>query len=306
MAVWRLQTNTAGGKIADYCIKNNVAALGWSLKEICQSDREQIGKDFKTYCKYAETQYSQFVSAKTLASKKIKCDDLIWMRNKGKYYIARVSEKSEWLFNASLDATEHDASNQLTEIVWHELKNEGDESCVPGAVSTSFIKGKTVQRIHKEGINDYSQFIYNEITNSNHYKIKLEATESKFYSLLTPNDCEDLLYFWLYKKYGYICVPSSNKVSTPLYEFVLLDPLTEKHIYIQVKKGDTVIDANDYASLDGDVYLLSTSGKILHIEDYKNMFEVNPTTLYEFAMNPNSRKVLSKSIKKWIECLTNN
>lgn len=306
MAVWRLQTNTAEGKIADYCIENNVAALGWSLGKLSQAEREQIGNDFNKYSKYAEKEYAQFHSAKTLASKEIKCNDLIWMRNKGKYYIARVSEASEWVFNASTDATEHDACNQLTEIVWHELKNEGDESCVPGAVSTSFIRGKTIQKIHKDGIEDYSQFIYNEITGINYYNVRLEATESKFFSLLTPSDCEDLLYFWLYKKYGYICVPSSNKISTPLYEFVLLDPQSDKHIYIQVKKGDTKIDAKDYASLDGDVYLLSTSGEVLHSDDYTNMFVVNPTTLYEFALNPDSKKLLSKSIKKWVECLTNN
>ncbi len=302
MAVWRLQTKTGGGKIADYCIENNVAAVGWSLGDLCQSKREQIGNNYTKFCEFAG---QEFYPVRVLAND-IKCDDLIWMRNNGKYYIARVTEKSKWFFNASPDATKHDASNQLAEIYWHEMKNEGDESCVPGAVSTSFIKGKTIQKIHKDGIEEYSRFIYNEVTGTDYYSVKLKATESKFYSLLTPDDCEDLLYFWLYKEHGFICVPSSNKISTPLYECVLLDPKTEKHIYIQVKKGDTVINADDYASLDGDIYLLSTSGGIINIENYKNMFEVNPTTLYEFATDPNTKKLLSKSIKKWIECLTNN
>ena len=34
MAVWRLQVNTGGTNVADYCLKNHVAAMGWSLREL--------------------------------------------------------------------------------------------------------------------------------------------------------------------------------------------------------------------------------------------------------------------------------
>ena len=33
MQVWRLQTNTDGGNIANYCLENHVAAMGWPLDE---------------------------------------------------------------------------------------------------------------------------------------------------------------------------------------------------------------------------------------------------------------------------------
>lgn len=305
MAVWRLQTNTAAGKIADYCLSHNVAAIGWSLKDIPETERKSITK-FEEFCDYADKFYNSYDSIKRLAEQ-VKTDDLIWMRNKdGKYYIARVTEKSKWFFNASDDATHYDACNQLTEICWKEANSQNDESCVPGAVSTSFIRGATFQRINKSGIEDYSKLLYNNITKTNHYDIKLELTENNFYSLLSTDDCEDLLYFWLYKERGYICVPSSNKNSTPNYECVLINPKDGNHIYIQVKKGNIDIDADNYKDLDGEVWLLTTEGNILNLEKYENegtMHKANPTVLYDFARSEDSDNIVSKSIKMWVEFL---
>ena len=130
MAVWRLQTNTAAGKISDYCISNNVAALGWSLNGIPNAERKSI-ITFEEYCDYADKLYKSYDSIKRLAEQ-VKADDLIWIRNKeGKYYIARVTENSNWIFNTSDDAIDHDACNQLTEIYWKEVNSQSDESCVP-------------------------------------------------------------------------------------------------------------------------------------------------------------------------------
>lgn len=305
MAVWRLQTNTAAGKISDYCISNNVAALGWSLNGIPNAERKSI-ITFEEYCDYADKLYNSYDSIKRLAEQ-VKADDLIWIRNKeGKYYIARVTENSKWIFNTSDDAIDHDACNQLTEIYWKEVNSQSDESCVPGAVSTSFIMGSSFQRINKSGIEDYSKLLYNNITKINHYDIKLELTEKNFYSLLSTDDCEDLLYFWLYKEHGYICVPSSNKNSTPNYECVLINPKDGKHIYIQVKKGNINIDAENYKDLDGEVWLLTTEGNVINFEKYENdgnMHKADPTILYDFACSEDSDNIVSKSIKMWVEFL---
>lgn len=305
MAVWRLQTNTAAGKISDYCISNNVAALGWSLNGIPNAERKSI-ITFEEYCDYADKLYKSYDSIKRLAEQ-VKADDLIWIRNKeGKYYIARVTENSKWIFNTSDDAIDHDACNQLTEIYWKEVNSQSDESCVPGAVSTSFIMGSSFQRINKSGIEDYSKLLYNNITKINHYDIKLELTEKNFYSLLSTDDCEDLLYFWLYKEHGYICVPSSNKNSTPNYECVLINPKDGKHIYIQVKKGNINIDAENYKDLDGEVWLLTTEGNVINFEKYENdgnMHKADPTILYDFACSEDSDNIVSKSIKMWVEFL---
>ena len=41
MQVWRLQTRTRGGDIADICLKENVVAMGWALNE---SDEAELSK----------------------------------------------------------------------------------------------------------------------------------------------------------------------------------------------------------------------------------------------------------------------
>ena len=58
MAVWRLQVNTGGTNVADYCLRNHVAAMGWSLREI--KPRQNVLGDtytFLDYCNLARTQY---------------------------------------------------------------------------------------------------------------------------------------------------------------------------------------------------------------------------------------------------------
>lgn len=117
MAVWRLQVNTGGTNVADYCLKNHVAAMGWSLRELTQAERSGI-HTFLDYCNLARTQYKSFDSVCRMVED-VKEGDLLWMRsrNEGKYYIARVKANSTWVFRE--DAVQMDAANQLTNIDWY-------------------------------------------------------------------------------------------------------------------------------------------------------------------------------------------
>ena len=232
MAVWRLQVNTGGTNVADYCLKNHVAAMGWSLRELTQAERSGI-HIFLDYCKLARTQYKSFASVCRMVED-VKEGDLLWMRsrNEGKYYIARVKANSTWVFRE--DAVQMDAANQLTNIDWYPATDKADEESVPGAVATSFIKGSTIQRIKKNGVEEYSQMLYNRVHDSaldlfNYPDPALSLCEKHFYSLLQPEDVEDLLALWLYDKKGYVCIPSTNKIATPKYECVLVDPNDLKH-----------------------------------------------------------------------------
>ena len=85
-------------------------------------------------------------------------------RNEGKYYIARVKANSTWVFRE--DAVQMDAANQLTNIDWYPATDKADEESVPGAVATSFIMGSTIQRIKKNGVEEYSQMLYNRVHDS--------------------------------------------------------------------------------------------------------------------------------------------
>ena len=71
--------------------------------------------------------------------------------------------------------------------------------------------------------------LYNRVHDSaldlfNYPDPALSLCEKHFYSLLQPEDVEDLLALWLYDTKGYVCIPSTNKIATPKYECVLVDP----------------------------------------------------------------------------------
>lgn len=302
--IWRIQTRTSKGDIAQYCLDNNIAAVGWSLTEYPNRD-ELNHLEFNDYCEYADRFYKSYSSVVRLA-REVRENDIIWMRMGGVYYLARVKDTSGWLFNNDSVAVEKDACNQLSNIEWERI---GDESEIPGALTTAFIRGATLQRIYKPGICEYSELIYNQMhTSGFNYDRSIELTEKNFYSLISPTDCEDLLYMWLYSinNKNYVCIPSTNKIATEKYEFVLLDSQTGKHIYIQVKNGDVLLNADDYYPIvqntDNEFYLLSTRGRVINAEKYpNNIFAVDPTTLFDFACNEQNQNIIPPNIKYWIE-----
>ena len=102
----------------------------------------------------------------------------------------------------------------------------------------------------------------------------------------------------------YICVPSTNKISTPLYECVLKNPQKKENIYIQVKQGNKKIDAADYEELDGEVWLFTTTaGNIFNYKNQKNINIASPKELYEFALSEKSDNILPEGIIQWIKML---
>ena len=309
MAVWRLQVNTGGANIAEYCLANHVAAMGWSLDHLSVDERAKI-RTFDGYKNIAKGEYKNIGSVLRLVED-VKKNDLIWMRSrsKGKYYIARVKANSTWFFNE--DAVKIDAANQLTNIDWYPASEKADEESVPGAVATAFIMGSTIQRINKEGIEEYSQMLYNRIHDDplDGYRYPdpdLSLCEKHFYNLLQPEDVEDLLALWLYDTKKYVCIPSTNKIATPKYECVLIDPndLNRKHIYIQVKKGNIDLNADDYAGLNGEVYLLTTEGHVSNADKYDNVFCVDPSDIYQFAISADKAHMIPENVLYWVRFLT--
>lgn len=323
--LWRLHTKTdsiMGEKIAQYCLDNSCLAMGWSLKDehinnklykLTEKQIEEIydlRRNIQTY-----DDYKNIISEYGIYGRQVNSSvhrlysnmgngDLVWIRMKGIYYLGRISSKSQCRYIGDEDTLNLDVSNQLSNVEWF---NIGDESCVPGAISTSFIRGRALQKILKDGVLEYSQLIFNEQVKKDKYcNIRMEDDISTFYSLLSTDDCEDLLCLWLYRKYGYIVIPSTNKKSTELYECVLIDPNTGKHIYPQVKAGEVNINAKEYLELSklGEVWLFTTKGFVKGVEKSINSIHVaNPEDLFAFVGTESAKNVLPQSILKWYEIL---
>lgn len=324
--IWRLQTRTSsedGKKISGYCKKNNILAMGWTL---CDSTIDEVGcsQEEISNLKFArdniknEKDYENLFKVifyddyKKHGNKvnhnirrlqyEVKVNDFVWMRDDGVYYIGRVGEKSKWQYFYDDEASYNDAGNQRTDIEWIKI---GEEDSVPGKVCTAFIGGHTLQRINKFGVNIFSKYIYNKKTETdnkyNMENIKLDNMKNFFYSYISPTACEDLLCMWLFKKFGYISIPSTNKNATELYECVLLNPVDGKRIFIQVKCGDVKIDAKNFADLDGEVYLFSSKDNVIGLNEVgKNIKRVSSDELFEFAYNIENKNILPKNISTWV------
>lgn len=329
MTVWRLHTGTSNNTsrpVADLCLKEKILAVGWSInddhinerikrKKLTLSEADEIRKlrsSVKTISEYHDIlkkypiygyQYPDANIARL--NEDLQTDDLVWLHYNGLYYIARIPASSKCFYNNTDIALGMDAAIQRTDIDW---KLVGDEASVAGAIATSFIRGHTLQRISKDGALPFSQLIYNNVCQINYYKkVIIPNTVDVFYSMLSVDDCEDLVYSYLYSKYGYVVVPSSNKKGTQLYEYVMLDPKTGKHSYVQVKNGKVNIDAQEYVHLNGEVYLFTSKGKITNLNpSYLNIKVLDPQELFDFAKSDAAQHILSGSISSWINFIKGN
>ena len=358
--VWRLHTkpkvsvkNKLETKVANELIKRKIVAIGWTLREDIyneltatgknelEEDEKSIKDDFEKYKKIIEKNNYETIKGEKksffygkvnpnlIRLNNLKKDDLIWIRSKGKYHLGRVTEKSHYLYayrdsQKNSDILKLGINNQFTDIDWCEV---GSESDIPGRILIAFYQREALIEIDEKFVVDISQILYNK--KDNYYKIsnKLENNKTNFYSLLSPNDCEDLLYFYLYHKFKYIVIPSTNKINTQNYEFVMLNSNNrDGKIYIQVKNGEVNIEINNYKNFRGEIYLLTTrgnvlkngkiltknnidmdNGKILNLDgSFKgNIFIINPEALYEFAKRAYKDEtiLMTQSILQWFEYL---
>jgi len=358
--VWRLHTkpkvsvkNKLETKVANELIKRKIVAIGWTLREDIyneltatgknelEEDEKSIKDDFEKYKKIIEKNNYETIKGEKksffygkvnpnlIRLNNLKKDDLIWIRSKGKYHLGRVTEKSHYLYayrdsQKNSDILKLGINNQFTDIDWCEV---GSESDIPGRILIAFYQREALIEIDEKFVVDISQILYNK--KDNYYKIsnKLENNKTNFYSLLSPNDCEDLLYFYLYHKFKYIVIPSTNKINTQNYEFIMLNSNNrDEKIYIQVKNGEVNIEINNYKNFRGEIYLLTTrgnvlkngkiltknnidmdNGKILNLDgSFKgNIFIINPEALYEFAKEAYKDEtiLMPHSILQWFKYL---
>ena len=357
---WRLHTkpklskkNKLEDKVTNELIRRKIVAIGWTLREDIyneltnedkikvEENEKSIKDDFEKYKEIIEkNSYKTIkddkrkffygkVNPNLIRLNNLKKDDLIWMRSKGIYYLGRVTEKSHYLYayrdsKKDSDILKLGISNQFTDIEWHEI---GTESEIPGRILIAFYQREALIEIDEKFVVDISQILYNK--KDNYYKIsdKLENNKTNFYGLLSPNDCEDLLYFYLYHKFKYIVIPSTNKINTQNYEFIMLNSNNrDEKIYIQVKNGEVNIEINNYKNFRGEIYLLTTrgnvlkngkiltknnidmnNGKILNLDgSFKgNIFIINPEALYEFAKEAYKDEtiLMPQSILQWFKYL---
>lgn len=334
---WKIKGN--GGKLHNlnshrFFIDHQCASCGWSFEDI--PDRSSI-KTLDDYKVFWHKQIKEKHWKKKWNNQgvhqlfdNIKKGDFLWTRDSGEYFVAEITDdpKNLFYFDTSLEATDNDCSAQLKNIEWVKV---GKEDSVPGSVS--FYPGfGSLVRIdsHEETINQACPYTPTSLFSAlclkpsqNLMKKHKITNKMEFFHLIGYAAAEDLVALWLYDRFGYVTIPSTNKISTEKYEFALVDTsiddsgkyINHKKIYIQVKNGNVNLNTNDYSSLlleNEEIWLISTLGTIdnkksssrierlfrkssnISIEKY----DINE--LLNFVFDKNKQNILPTSITQWI------
>lgn len=285
--LYRLHVSTGcsdrGGTFA-FCRRGGFLGVGWGMTA------EPL--DWTAYETVAIHQDGR-VNPSVRQLHDLKTGSLIWSRDitRGLYYPAQVTGPWRYLHNA--EASRFDIHN----VRPVRMLACGVDSAVPGAVISSFIAGRALQRVHDAGAGRYSAALYGTLTGQ---PLTPSLTlEEILRSCLDAQDLEDLICVYLQRRYGYLAVPGRRQPDTPAYEYVLRHPDGHEAV-VQVKRGHAPVlrDAQSLPTEAVDrVYVFSPSGT------YGPTPARNVTTLTNeeiIAFMRNERTCLPRNIEHWI------
>lgn len=276
-----------------FCLKNEIVGTGWGL-----NDENKILKtitDLEEYERLGRLEYSgdpEYINTVNVY-KKLKNDDLIWVRNEGVYYLCRII--GPWFYNGGEENINHDIYSGFPV----EVLKVGTIDKVPGAIVNNFMISRTIQPTLNDHAISSSKSIYNTIIGFNYYNSDEKRKEGIF-SLLLAEDVEEIISLYLQLKKDYLIYSSTNKIDTPKYEFVGISKDGKYKIYPQVKTGSTTLNYNDFDHLTENgnkVYLFSTNDQYITNEN-KNIIALGVTEITEFVYS--NQHIMPDRIKQWL------
>ena len=169
---------------------------------------------------------------------RMEINDLCWTRDwDGNYYIGKIL--GEWEYLSTKDYIDADIVN-VRPCNW--VRTGGVDS-VPGKVLNSFRAPRTVQAVDDNTVEFYSKLIYSKLNGENAHCWPSDRKLNLF-SLISPEDCEDIVGIYIQEKFGFRLIPSSCRHDTVKTEFVLKNVEGER-AYVQVKQG-VALNVNDF------------------------------------------------------------
>ncbi|WP_159468319.1 hypothetical protein [Dyadobacter sp. 3J3] len=283
--------NRTGYDSREYCLENKIVGIGWPLDDITESVTSET-YEIAGKLKYQLNAARGWSKAWNAIHYTMQINDLVWTRTtKGIYFLGRVV--SEWRYDFSSDAINHDIAN-IRECEWIEI---GLVDKVPGRVIRAFMLSSTLQRVGGNDTMTYSQQLYNDLSNTTFYQPDL-SSEKDIFSLLSPDDCEDVVGLFLQIKHGYLMIPSSCKRDTVGYEYEFIHKSTAEKAVAQVKSGDNFsINRDDYTDIEAKVFLFATN-QIYLGQEVNNIICLESEELKEFMTE--YYDVLPYKVKFWM------
>ena len=312
---------------ASYFIKYGSASCGWGDRKFLYGVADYASYKRKWIATYEPGGKKWGNQGIHHLFESLEVGDFIWTRCEGVYYVAQIPDNPINLFyiDTSEEAIRHDCVVQIRGINWVKC---GTEESVPGSVSTySSNKGALIRIDNNETThNDMTatSIFSNRIINPTDSKLLIQD-RNEIFSLLGPTGLEDLVAIWLFDKYGYFVIPSTNKIGTQKYEFVLVNGEKEnnsyvrRRIYIQVKNGNVDLKTQNFIDLlegNNEVWLVTTGGVIRDCNGNKEQDQIvrytrnngiiesisfDKKVLVDFVFDLSKHPILPGSILRFLE-----
>lgn len=291
--LWRIHIRPIGpegnvdvNESVNLCLKQKVIGIGWRV------DKKPSSKeDYMTLAeeKYGNTSWRSNANAILY---KMELDDLVWFRDKkGIYYLGRII--GDWEYRD----TEENLRTDIINVRPVEIYKVSTR--VAGKIINSFIPRRTVQRINDPTSLYFSKLVYNKLSGKNFYEENVEENVDLF-SLLSPEDIEDVVGIYLQITRGYFLIPSSRrrKNDTISYEYELVNKRGEK-AFVQVKSGNVTINPDDYKdSSEGKYFLFSPAGYNYDVKN-KSVETLSRNDIEGFLRE--YEDIMPFNIKVWID-----
>ncbi|WP_181308253.1 hypothetical protein [Rufibacter sp. XAAS-G3-1] len=293
MNIWRINLKPgaqAGIDARKRCLEEGLVGIGWQVycgdNQITSSYYEKKARE-----DYYNGKDKSWWPAWNALHNKMEVNDLIWTRDKdGIYYLGRII--SDWFYDTSEEASRADMVN-VRKCDWQKV---GTIEAVPGKLVNCFIPARTLQMVHDNSVKNFSKITFNGLSNYPQYEVQ-SLVRGDIYSLLSSDDCEDALALYLQLEHGFMMLPSSCKDDTLAYEYELIHRSTGQNAVVQVKNGYNNLNKDDFANLEGYVYLFTTKGEV-YGQDKSNIFRICPKEISSFLYR--NINLMPKKIKSWL------
>lgn len=299
--LWRINikpSSKEGVNAREFCLNKKILGIGWAVDGSDKMTWEEYNsKATKKYYYEDEINFKKKKGSRSWKSaiNIIKCNmrigDLCWTRDKsGVYYLGRIIGK--WEYRGSQEYIDADIVN-IRKCEWIKI---GLIDEVPGKVINSFAARSTVQKVWDNTALEYSKLLYNQYTLDEKYELDLSS--KSIFSLLSPDDCENVVGLYLQKEKGYYIIPKTNRVDTVKYEFVLKHKETGEKAIVQVKSGNVDLNIDEFKGIADKVFLFTSEGE--YNGNSNGSIELLKKDIIEkFIFN--NIKIMPDLVQRWIE-----
>ena len=296
---WRLHIkpdSDVGVDPRKFCFDNSLLGIGWPVDP-------NGPMDWDTYYALGEEEYRDDRKrwrAAANAVNEMELDDLCWTRDEnGNYYLARIV--GDWEYRSTDEYRRADIVN-VRPCQWVPV---GGVDSVPGKVVNSFRPSATVQRVNDTTSCLYSRIKFNLLSGLTVYDLHGNEDSADLFSLISTDDCEDIVGIYLQEEHGYRLIPSSCKRDTVKTEFVLKGA-DGRRVNVQVKQGSVPLELKNFEYHPEDPcewFLFQTEGNY-HGEGDEGLRCLSPNEMCDFAFA--NRNIMSDRVRTFIDFCERN